>query len=199
MANVKRFVAVVGSGLLGLVLVSTGLAQTSSPTQKPLSTSSPTVLGARSTPRPTPVPTPVDTSNLVYESESIPYITSYTTDAFLANGLTRTKVYGLNGSKRLAYQVTYANGIQTNKQLTSTIVSYEPTNQVIARGTYVAPTYSNNSYTNSAGNYVPSPTYSSGSSVNGYSPTAECNDGTSSYSQSRSGTCSHHGGVSSWY
>jgi hypothetical protein len=29
-------------------------------------------------------------------------------------------------------------------------------------------------------------------------PTAICNDGTYSYSQTRSGTCSHHGGVRQW-
>ncbi|MBU6415112.1 DUF3761 domain-containing protein [Patescibacteria group bacterium] len=28
--------------------------------------------------------------------------------------------------------------------------------------------------------------------------TAQCKDGTFSFSQSRSGTCSHHGGVSQW-
>jgi hypothetical protein len=30
------------------------------------------------------------------------------------------------------------------------------------------------------------------------SPTAICTDGTYSYSQTRSGTCSHHGGVKEW-
>lgn len=30
-------------------------------------------------------------------------------------------------------------------------------------------------------------------------PSALCEDGTPSYSQSRSGTCSHHGGVAQWY
>lgn len=29
-------------------------------------------------------------------------------------------------------------------------------------------------------------------------PTARCRDGSLSYSQSRQGTCSHHGGVSTW-
>ena len=29
-------------------------------------------------------------------------------------------------------------------------------------------------------------------------PTAICNDGTTSFSKHHSGTCSHHGGVSSW-
>ena len=30
-------------------------------------------------------------------------------------------------------------------------------------------------------------------------PTALCNDGTYSYSQTDRGTCSHHGGVDQWY
>lgn len=32
-----------------------------------------------------------------------------------------------------------------------------------------------------------------------YGPTAQCNDGTPSYSANRRGTCSHHGGVAVWY
>ena len=31
-----------------------------------------------------------------------------------------------------------------------------------------------------------------------WSATAQCNDGTYSFSRSRRGTCSHHGGVSQW-
>jgi hypothetical protein len=38
----------------------------------------------------------------------------------------------------------------------------------------------------------------SGASANVDSPTALCVDGTYSYSQSRSGTCSGHGGVKTW-
>lgn len=51
-------------------------------------------------------------------------------------------------------------------------------------------------YTNSAGNWVPSPSYNPNLTPGG--PSAICGDGTYSYSQSSSGTCSHHGGVSSW-
>jgi predicted lipid-binding transport protein (Tim44 family) len=54
-----------------------------------------------------------------------------------------------------------------------------------------------NTYTNSSGNTVHSPA----SSTEGTIPagaTAKCRDGTFSFSQHRSGTCSHHGGVSSW-
>lgn len=50
-------------------------------------------------------------------------------------------------------------------------------------------------YTNSAGERVQSPTYYK-SVPSG--ATALCRDGTYSFSQSRRGTCSHHGGVSKW-
>lgn len=50
-------------------------------------------------------------------------------------------------------------------------------------------------YTNSLGNKVQSPTYSE-TAPDG--ATAKCRDGTYSFSQSRRGTCSHHGGVAQW-
>jgi hypothetical protein len=53
----------------------------------------------------------------------------------------------------------------------------------------------NGTYVNAAGNTVcrpeNSPTVPAGA-------TAECSDGTYSFSESRSGTCSHHGGVARW-
>jgi resuscitation-promoting factor RpfB len=56
-------------------------------------------------------------------------------------------------------------------------------------------TCSNGTYMNSAGNTVcrpeHSPTVPAGA-------TAQCVDGTYSFSESRSGTCSHHGGVATW-
>ncbi|MGF0313807.1 DUF3761 domain-containing protein [Rhodococcus sp. IEGM1428] len=51
------------------------------------------------------------------------------------------------------------------------------------------------SYINSAGNCVHSPVQAPSAPAGA---TAQCSDGTYSYSQSRRGTCSHHGGVSSW-
>jgi hypothetical protein len=53
----------------------------------------------------------------------------------------------------------------------------------------------NNHYTNSAGNDVHSPAYSDSVPAGA---TAKCGDGTYSFSQSRRGTCSSHGGVSQW-
>jgi hypothetical protein len=53
-----------------------------------------------------------------------------------------------------------------------------------------------NHYTNSDGRQVHSPAYSSRGVPAG--ATAVCGDGTYSFSQHRSGTCSHHGGVARW-
>ena len=52
-------------------------------------------------------------------------------------------------------------------------------------------------YTNSRGEWIPSPTRTS----NGQPPagaSAKCRDDTFSFSRSRRGTCSHHGGVAQW-
>jgi len=51
-------------------------------------------------------------------------------------------------------------------------------------------------YTNVDGQSVHSPAYSSGRVPAG--ATAQCADGTYSFSQHRQGTCSHHGGVARW-
>jgi hypothetical protein len=54
-----------------------------------------------------------------------------------------------------------------------------------------------NRYTNKSGNTVHSPSHSkSGAIPNG--ATAQCGDGSYSFSQSHRGTCSHHGGVGQW-
>ena|GEM_PF-795434 len=54
-----------------------------------------------------------------------------------------------------------------------------------------------NTYINSDGNTVQSPAYSTDNSVPA-GATAQCGDGTYSFSQHHSGTCSHHGGVAEW-
>ena len=54
---------------------------------------------------------------------------------------------------------------------------------------------SNGTYVNSAGQTVKRPENCSGAPEGA---TAQCRDGTYSFSQSRRGTCSHHGGVAKW-
>ncbi|HEX4466860.1 MAG TPA: DUF3761 domain-containing protein [Solirubrobacteraceae bacterium] len=67
--------------------------------------------------------------------------------------------------------------------------------EVAAREQESASSCTNGTYVNSAGNTVCKPesvpTAPSGA-------TAKCVDGTYSFSESRSGTCSHHGGVAEW-
>jgi hypothetical protein len=53
----------------------------------------------------------------------------------------------------------------------------------------------NGSYVNSKGQTVPRPENCSGPPK---AATAQCRDGSYSFSQSRRGTCSHHGGVDKW-
>lgn len=61
----------------------------------------------------------------------------------------------------------------------------------------VQPIAQGQGYLNSQGQRVASPTRT----ANGQAPTgasAKCRDGTFSFSKSRRGTCSHHGGVAEW-
>ena len=53
----------------------------------------------------------------------------------------------------------------------------------------------NGTYVNSQGQKVKRPEPCSGAPAGA---TAQCRDGTYSFSQSRRGTCSHHGGVAKW-
>jgi hypothetical protein len=53
----------------------------------------------------------------------------------------------------------------------------------------------NGTYVNSKGQTVPRP---ENCSAPPKGATAQCRDGTYSFSQSRRGTCSHHGGVAKW-
>lgn len=64
-----------------------------------------------------------------------------------------------------------------------------------SKALYSYPTSTVRHYTNTYGERVQSPTYYS-STPSG--ATAICRDGTYSFSRSRRGTCSHHGGVAQW-
>jgi hypothetical protein len=83
----------------------------------------------------------------------------------------------------------------------SAVPSPEPTTTVPTTPTVPSepapsPTCTNGTYVNSAGNTVCKPEESPSGPPAG--ATARCQDGTYSFSQSRSGTCSHHGGVAEW-
>ncbi|HEY5442652.1 MAG TPA: DUF3761 domain-containing protein [Candidatus Saccharimonadales bacterium] len=145
---------------------------------------------------------PAVTTKTETETQSIPFTSTTVQTASLAKGTSKVTTAGVNGSETLTYTVTYTDGQQTDKQLTNTTVTVQPVTQVTSVGTYVAPpppapapSCPNGTYVNSAGNTVCSP-YSSPSAPAG--ATAQCVDGSYSFSQSHSGTCSHHGGVATW-
>jgi hypothetical protein len=78
-----------------------------------------------------------------------------------------------------------SNEIQIDKS-SSSYTNYDNSNSSESNKNY---------YINSKGEKVQSPT---NSSTVPDGATAICNDGTYSFSQSRRGTCSHHGGVRQW-
>jgi hypothetical protein len=143
---------------------------------------------------------------ITYKSESTTQPIAFTTtteqDSTLASGTTSIKTPGVNGVQTQTFSVTSSNGKETSRKLISTVVTTAPVTKVVEQGTYVAPAApaaptncTNGTYVNSAGNTVCSPETSSTVPAGA---TAQCVDGTYSFSQSRSGTCSHHGGVAQW-
>lgn len=131
--------------------------------------------------------------------DAIPYDTIEQEDDSIPRGETRVATEGVEGVRAITYEVTYVNGKETDRKEISNDVTVEPITKVVLVGTYVAPPpvveappSSGSGYVNSQGNFVPSP------SSNPEGATAKCRNGTYSYSQSRRGTCSHHGGVAEW-
>lgn len=131
--------------------------------------------------------------------DAVPYDTVEQEDGSIPRGETRVANEGIEGVRAITYEVTYVNGKETDRRELSNEVTVEPIAKVVLIGTYVAPPpvveappSSGNGYVNSQGNFVSSP------SDNPAGATAKCRNGTYSYSQSRRGTCSHHGGVAEW-
>lgn len=104
-----------------------------------------------------------------------------------------------NHPTQVVSPATYQTEVHSNTALQSqqlSVPSEGVTQKSVAPSTYPNSGLSNdNYYTNSAGNEVHSPAYSN-TVPDGAS--AQCRDGTYSFSQSQRGTCSHHGGVAQW-
>lgn len=129
----------------------------------------------------------------VSTTETIPYKSTDVDDSSLEQGVRKTRTVGENGTLTHTYQVTYTDGVETSRSGPVDTITTPAVDEVVAVGTKVlAPICSNGSYINSAGNTVCSP------SSNPAGASAKCRDGTYSYSQSRRGTCSSHGGVATW-
>ena len=195
----KRAAATIGVGIaLTIFIGSTTAYGATHPTTAPARvavSSTPT-----RTPTSTPTPTPVITTKLVSETQVVPFQSTTVEDATLAQGTSSITTAGVNGTETKTYLVTYTDGVETDRVLQSDVVTTPPVTQVTTIGTYVAPapaapTCTNGTYVNSAGNTVCRPEVSATAPSGA---TAKCVDGTYSFSQSRRGTCSSHGGVAEW-
>lgn len=150
---------------------------------------------------------PEITTKIETKTVAIPHETQTVNSSSLAKGTTKVQTAGVDGSKTVYYEVTYTDGVETSRVYMREEVTVQPVTEVILNGTYVKSSSSssstssgsstqscaNGTYVNSAGVRVCRP-----SSTNTGGATARCKDGTYSYSQSRRGTCSHHGGVARW-
>ncbi len=130
-------------------------------------------------------------------TEAVAFDTKTVDDPTLAAGTDKTQTEGVNGVRTKTWDVTYTNGKETGRIVVNDGITTAPVTKIIVHGTYVAQALNcpNGTYVNSVGNTVCSP-YSAPRVPVG--ATAQCRDGTYSFSQSRSGTCSHHGGVAVW-
>lgn len=91
-----------------------------------------------------------------------------------------------SNSNQPSVQTSSALQIQNNR--------YAPSPQPTQQNSGLS---NDNSYTNVNGDTVHSPAYINNNSAP-VGATAQCRDGTYSFSQNRRGTCSHHGGVAQW-
>lgn len=192
----RRKIAGVGitSVLVALVTSFTAMGLTAPPVQPQSAAQSQVQSVKTETPKPV-VKTETTTEGVLFE-------TTQQQDNTLPSGQQRTAVEGVNGVRTHTYEVTYLNGIEQSRKEIKNEVTTQPITKIVKLGTYVAPAPApvaascpNGTYVNSTGATVCSP-YASSSTPAG--ATAQCSDGTYSFSQSRSGTCSHHGGVTAW-
>lgn len=123
---------------------------------------------------------PVVTHKVVNEDTAIPFSKIQQNDASRSFGDNAVTTIGVNGVETKSYDVTYTDGKETTRTFKADVTTKEPVTEVTSIGVYVAP--------------ISTPT-----AVDTSGATAQCNDGSLSYSAHRSGTCSHHGGVSVWY
>lgn len=88
---------------------------------------------------PTPTPTPVQEVKQVEERSVVPFTSSTFDDANLASGTTAVTTAGVNGERVITHRVTYQDGVEVRREVAGDVIAVAPVNEVIARGTYVAP------------------------------------------------------------
>jgi hypothetical protein len=80
-------------------------------------------------------PTPLVEKRTVTANKSIPHGVKRVNDSTLAKGKTRVKTQGVNGTKKITYEVTVTDGVETARVLIREEVVKQPVTEVILVGT----------------------------------------------------------------
>ncbi|MEV0284114.1 MULTISPECIES: G5 domain-containing protein [unclassified Kribbella] len=125
------------------------------------------VVGSQAVVTPTPTPTPkavtttaakpkpVTTKKTVVEFKVIPFKTKTVTDSSVPKGEKSVTTQGVNGTRRLTYEVTIVDGRQTAKELIKQEVVKQPRTQVTTVGTKVEEAQESGCDPNYSGGCVP--------------------------------------------
>jgi hypothetical protein len=142
----QKAAVIIGSAAMGLILVCgvatalIGLSakdpqpdrpaaaqQPPAPVRAPLVSTAPTTTA--------PTPTVALTKSTVVEEEEIPFGVTTVKDPSLAKGTTRVRSRGVAGLKRITFEVTHANGVETGREKVREEVVRKPVTKVVAVGT----------------------------------------------------------------
>ncbi|MGW6283290.1 G5 domain-containing protein [Kribbella sp. NPDC055071] len=127
--------------------VATITKPTSTPTSTPTTPTTPPTTAATPTIEP-PTTTkpaivkPITTKTRVFEYRTIPFKKKTVTDDSMPKGEKTIRTAGVDGTRKLTYEITWVNGVQKAKRLVRQDVSKQPTTQVTAVGTQVEETES---------------------------------------------------------
>lgn len=88
---------------------------------------------------PPPPPQPVTTTETVAETETIYFKTVEQNDEELPVGKRKTTREGVNGVNTHTYNITYTDGVQTGRDLISSVVTKDQVSKVVAVGTKAEP------------------------------------------------------------
>lgn len=87
----------------------------------------------------TPSPTPVVTTEIVTETETIPFAKVRRDDASMDLGEEAVTTKGVDGIKTLTYEVVLTDGVETSRRLVSEEISTKPVDEVTSVGTRKPP------------------------------------------------------------
>lgn len=129
-----------GCGVERTAVVAEPAAVASSPAAVAPETTTPTPTTTEPTtvaPTPTAVVKPKSTTvkKSVIEFRVIPFKKKTVTDDSMAEGEKAVTTTGVNGTRRLTYEVTFVNGVQTAKELLKQEVAKQPRTQITSVGT----------------------------------------------------------------